>query len=712
MALLSPWFLAGALAVGLPLWLHLLQRENPVKLRISSLMFFEKRTQSTIRERRFRHLLLLALRLALLLLLALAFAKPIWERPPAVVAGDIPSLHVIALDTSLSMQHSDRWTRAREAANGIIDSLDEGDRAQVIANGPSVSVVTDAIDDRVELRNAVASLAPTAARNSFGDVIEALRSLAPNADYPVEAHLISDYQNTAMPGRFNDLVLPATAALQIHNVAGDAAPNWAVESVKGSRQLFGVDRPKLEVTVGGYATPKVNKRVVLAIDGRQIAAATGEIPENGRATFTFEDFDPPRGFSRAEFVIEPADDLPADDRRLAALDNAEPDPLLFVSADNRKRDLLHYRTALGASTGVSFALESASPGEAERLNPERYALIVLSDIPQLSSGFLARLRSYVESGGSLFLALGPKTANAGKVVLTGHAVDQPLFAERGATRFQTAGRSDPSHPVVEQLKRLSGVKFFLYARVRADEADDVPLRLGNGDPLLLEHALGAGRVLLFASTIDNVWNDLPISPLFVPFAVETARYLTGMEASRGPGSGGLGARIEPPAKFRRHGASLRPARKPRAHAVGSGGPRRSHTRPGGFLRSAARRALGVAGRQSRSARVESPSARRRHAGALEIDRTGRLGGRPGGRRGIAAEASAAEDLEVHPVSFTGGGAGRINRRQPAFEHREGGLSRWLHSALSTLRPASMTISTASAGVSGRRWPPAGWARLR
>ena len=72
--------------------------------------------------------------------------------------------------------------------------------------------------------------------------------------------------------------------------------------------------------------------------------------------------------------------------------------------------------------------------------------------------------------------------------------------------------------MVEQLKRLSGVKFFLYARVRADEEDDVPLRLGNGDPLLLEHALGAGRVLLFASTIDNVWNDLPISPLFVPFA--------------------------------------------------------------------------------------------------------------------------------------------------------------------------------------------------
>lgn len=532
MALLAPWFLAGALAVGLPLWLHLLQRENALKLRISSLMFFEKQTQSTIRERKFRHLLLLALRLALLLLLALAFSKPIWERPPAVVAGDIPSLHIIALDTSLSMQHADRWPRALAAANDIVDSLDEGDQARIITNGPSVRVMTDAIGDRDELRSVLASLQPSLARNSFGDVIEAVRSLAPNADYPVEVHLISDYQNTAMSGRFSDMVLPTTATLNVHNVASGVSPNWAIESVKGSTQLFGVDEPKLEVTVGGYATPKETKRVVFKINGEQVAVETGEIPENGRTTFKFENFDPPRGFGRAEFVIEPADDLAADDRRLAALDNTEPAPVLFVSTDSRKRDLLHYRTALGASSGVRFLLESASPGEAERLNPDRYALIVLSDIAQPSSRFLTRLKNYAESGGALLLALGPKTANAGEVALTGHEVDQPLFAERGAMRFQSAGRSDPSHPVVEQLKRLSGVKFFLYARVATEENDDVPLRLANGAPLLIDHALGAGRVLLFASTIDNVWNDLPITPIFVPFVVETARYLTGVETVR------------------------------------------------------------------------------------------------------------------------------------------------------------------------------------
>ena len=52
MNLLSPWFLLGALAVGLPLWLHLLQRDNPVRLPFASLMFFEKRTESRFLERR------------------------------------------------------------------------------------------------------------------------------------------------------------------------------------------------------------------------------------------------------------------------------------------------------------------------------------------------------------------------------------------------------------------------------------------------------------------------------------------------------------------------------------------------------------------------------------------------------------------------------------------------------------------------------------
>jgi hypothetical protein len=140
MSLLSPWFLVGALAVGLPLWLHLLQRQNPVKLPFSSLMFMEKRQHSSLKERKLRYLLLLASRLALLLLLALAFSKPIWEQPPAAVLGRIATLHLVVIDTSLSMNYGARWQRAVAEAEGIIDGMEGGDRAQIIANGPGVQV--------------------------------------------------------------------------------------------------------------------------------------------------------------------------------------------------------------------------------------------------------------------------------------------------------------------------------------------------------------------------------------------------------------------------------------------------------------------------------------------------------------------------------------------------------------------------------------------
>jgi hypothetical protein len=83
MGLFAPWFLAGAAAIGLPVYLHLLRRHSTTPRPFGSLMFFEARTQSSIRHRRLRYLLLLSARMLLLVLLALAFANPFVYRPAA-----------------------------------------------------------------------------------------------------------------------------------------------------------------------------------------------------------------------------------------------------------------------------------------------------------------------------------------------------------------------------------------------------------------------------------------------------------------------------------------------------------------------------------------------------------------------------------------------------------------------------------------------------
>ena len=532
MGLLSPWFLAGALAVGLPLWLHLMRRRNPVRLPFSSLMFFEKRTETTIRERRLRYLLLLACRLALLLLLALAFAKPVWERPPAVIGGSIPKLHFIALDTSLSMRYGDRWERAVEEAREIVDSLGQADQAQILTNGPSVRVLTEATADEAALDRALAGLEPNSSRNSFGDVIEAVRNLAGEDAAPSVLHLISDLQDSAMPSRFQDLVLPDSSELVLHDVASEDFSNWAIDSVKGATRVYGQENPKLEVTVVSYAERETSKTVSLWIDGRLADSQTQPIAANGRESFVFEVPDAPRGFSRAELRLEPPDALPDDDFRRVALDNTEPEPLLFISQDRRRRDLLYYQAALEASVASRYTLENASPGDASRLDPGRYALVVLSDVPRLDSGFEERMRAWIEAGGALLVAVGPNSALARRTAISAHSLEQPLSSERGGNPFQVAGPADGSHSVANASEGMSPVKFFLYARVRPLEGDTVPMRLGNGDPLLIEHEIGKGRVLVFASALDNVWNDLPVTSVYVPFVAETVRYLTGAEAAR------------------------------------------------------------------------------------------------------------------------------------------------------------------------------------
>ena len=115
MGFLAPWFLAGALAVGLPLWLHLLQQHKTTPLPFSSLMFFEKRTQSSIKHRRLKYLLLLALRIALLILLALAFANPFINTSGAAAAGG-KKLVALAVDNSYSMRQGGRLDRAKQQA--------------------------------------------------------------------------------------------------------------------------------------------------------------------------------------------------------------------------------------------------------------------------------------------------------------------------------------------------------------------------------------------------------------------------------------------------------------------------------------------------------------------------------------------------------------------------------------------------------------------
>src|SRR3954464_5461827 len=118
MGFLSPLFLSGLVLLGLPLWLHLLRqyRRNPQPF--SSVMFFERRLQSSTKHRRLRYIALLLLRLALLSLLLLTFANPFVNRT-STTAGK-RKLTVLAIDRSFSMRAANEMEQAKREASSVV----------------------------------------------------------------------------------------------------------------------------------------------------------------------------------------------------------------------------------------------------------------------------------------------------------------------------------------------------------------------------------------------------------------------------------------------------------------------------------------------------------------------------------------------------------------------------------------------------------------
>ena len=135
----------------------------------------------------------------------------------------------------------------------------------------------------------------------------------------------------------------------------------------------------------------------------------------------------------------------------------------------------------------------------------------------------------------------------GKIPVLGADVVEGQYYSREGDGFAKVGQVDATHPVMaaaapvevvgvaaggkDSAQDSSGwpdLKFYYASRVDAEKMKArVVARLGDGTPLLMDKQLGEGHVLLFTSGFENLTNDLPLQPAFVPFVDQAARYLSG-----------------------------------------------------------------------------------------------------------------------------------------------------------------------------------------
>jgi hypothetical protein len=532
MGLFSPWWLAGLAALGLPLWLHLLRQSKRTPQPFSSVMFIEPRVQSSLKHRRLRYLLLLTLRMLLLILLALAFANPyVFTNTPV---GSRKNLTVIAIDKSFSMRYGDRMDKAKAEAHSLLSNLPGGARAQIAAFDSHLETLTQPGSDKGPLSAAIDAIQPDDLPSSYGELTRALRMLQQNDGAALHAEVITDAQATSMPPDFHDLLLGSHTTLQVHAVATDQSPNWDVSSVTTDPRIYDVKNTRLTATISGFDTPAENRQVTLLINNKPVSQKNVAVPASGRAQVEFTGFDVPYGANRGEIRIEPHDKLPQDDSFLFSMDRTDPQKVLFLYSAGRGKDAFYYKAALESSNTTGFTVQAAPLEQARYDDFKKYAFVVLNDPGNLNSDLAMQICDYISQGGSVLLALGPNSEFQHKAPLSSvsYSVDRVT---------QGAGYVDEQTPALSGVGKFSNVQFFHSFHVKPKPTTTIYAKLADGSPLIMEDRMGEGRLLTFASALDNTTNDMPLHASFLPFAVQTARYLSG--ASDTPSSVAVGTPV-------------------------------------------------------------------------------------------------------------------------------------------------------------------------
>jgi Aerotolerance regulator N-terminal/von Willebrand factor type A domain len=527
MGFIAPWFLAGLAAVGLPVYFHLLKRHKTTPLPFASLMFFERRTQASIKHRRLQYLLLFALRLAFIILLVLAFARPFIPSSAVASAHGARTL-ALCIDDSYSMKQGGRLEQAKQDALKVIAGLGAADRAQVLAFGGPTRVLTDMVNDKEALKAAVTEIHQTDMASSYSEVARALRSISEAVKAPLVAHLFSDMQQSSMPAAFSDLKLSSNTDLIMHADANRQIPNFTVDNVNAPRRVFDPKKSRVLVTVAGYGTEPAVRKVTLMLNGKILGSKTVQVPASGRADVQFPTLDASYGSNRGEVRIDGADSFPDDDHFYFAVERSDPRPALFLRPANDTRSLSYFKTAMEAAREPAFILETAAVEQAGNLNLSRFAFIVVCDTGTLPKGLEQNLTTYVTAGGQLLVVLGRSFASGGAVPVAGLKADGAHYAASEAIRFQTVAYADGTYPPIHHNNLWNGVRFYQSVVVEPAQAR-VLAKLADDTPLLLEQPVGEGRVVVFASTFDNIGNDFPGSNAFVPFVEQTAQYLGGLE---------------------------------------------------------------------------------------------------------------------------------------------------------------------------------------
>ena len=555
---LNPVALAGLAAVALPFLIHLLNRKKLVRIPFSSLTFLKELQKERMRRIRVRQVLALILRTLIVFFVMLALARPALKGALSdVVGARAKTAMAVLVDVSVSMGlRTDRGKvldLAKERVQEILGLVEEGDEVFLIPFARFPEVPDAPIGDGTVLREAVEGLSVSWEGTDVKEAMEAgLSLLSRSEQVHKELFLVTDgaahgwegFEKVQEAGsRDKGETQPPASVFCFFVSLGDwRRENASVEALEVPEQLFGAGKPiSLTWRVRNYGDRDLKDVVgVLYAGGRRVHQALFDVAANGVATLSSqvvpEDQGPFSGYAAVE-----EDRLAVDDRRYFSV--RVPGVLKVLLVKVRDEEVFFLRRALNPSgepsDGIAIAEVQADRFSSEDLKARD--LVVLVNVPRLSTAMVRALEDYAAQGGGVWIVLGSdvdvrfynRTLLPGLIPLT---LRSPVGNVGDRRAVRSFGEIDFEHPVLKDLgekERMASPQFYVTYNVDVQPEVRPIIRYRDGGIALAEVPRGRGKVMVLTTAATLAWGDLPRKGMFVPLVQRVARYLgTGLDRER------------------------------------------------------------------------------------------------------------------------------------------------------------------------------------
>src|SRR5687768_17389181 len=530
MSFLAPLFFVALAGLAIPVLLHLTQREKNQIIRFPSLMFVRRIPYQSVRRRKIHNWLLLMMRLTALALIILAFARPLIRQTDAAgPAGAGAREVVVLLDTSYSMSFGDRWERARAAAHEQINDLTSADRGSVVLFSSGAEIAVRSAVDRSGLTAAVAAAKPGAGATRYAPALKVAGGILADSLLPRrEVILISDFQRGGWRGEEGARLPQGSILTPVPVTGSEDKANVSVTAVSLARSTFS-DQERVAVTAGltnHSDVPVTGSSVTLEVDGIKHGTQPLQLDPGASTSVTFDPVIVRTRNMRGSVKV--ADDALATDNAFHFVVSPSEPVRVAIGDGGSAKERLYLSNALAVGESPRFETVTRPADGLSDDDLRRSAVVILNDAG-VTAPLARRLKSFVERGGGLFVATGSRARWPADVDLLPGSIGNPEDRSRGDAARVSA--PEYSHPIFEPFRaprsgNFSTVPVYGYRSVTAAPDGQVLARFDGIAPAVLERRVGSGRVVLWASTLDKSWTDLPMKPLFLPFIQRSMRHLS------------------------------------------------------------------------------------------------------------------------------------------------------------------------------------------